>query len=71
MPRNYLTVNLVGLPHFLGVWCYVFEGVGSTLEIYDSVKNRRTDYLRALGIGIGFTAVLYQVVGSLVYFAFA
>lgn len=37
-----------GVPAILSVWSYVFEGVESTLEIYDTIKKKTNRLLKGL-----------------------
>ena len=35
------------------------------------MKNRKKDFIKALGIAIGFTSLIFKILGTIVYIAFA
>jgi amino acid permease len=69
--RTYSQANLSGIPYFFGICCFIFEGNTVTLEIYRKMENKRQDFTKALGFGLGLATIMFMLTGILFYNAFA
>ena len=59
------------IPYTFGINSLAFEGNVATFELYNTMKNKKKDFRKALGFGILIVTILYQMLGTIVYFTFA
>jgi amino acid permease len=69
--KHYTAIQPTGIPYFFGVSCFVFEGNGLTLDIYNNMAHKKRDFNKALFVGITFATILFQCTGIFLYHAFA